>query len=146
MHNQIVDANPLVLFDGSCGMCSRLVGFVLRNESSKTLRFVPNNSEYGRLLSTTHGLEAKVEETVVVIDSEGVHLYSDAVLRIAVFLSAPWSWMRYGVWIPKPLRDSLYRCVARNRHRFGGRTDPKCLVFSEEDRTRIIERTPNGLS
>lgn len=146
MRKQVVDANPLILFDGSCGMCSRLVGFVLRNESSKTLQFVPNNSEYGRLLSNTHGLDVKVTETVVLIDSEGVHLYSDAVFRIANFLNAPWSWIRHGVWIPKPLRDSLYRFVARNRHRFMGRTDPTCFVVSEEDRERIVEHIPNAQS
>lgn len=146
MCKQIVRCKPIVLFDGACGMCSQLVDFVLRNESSKTLLFVPNDSEYGRLLSDTYCLNIKIGETIILIDGEGVHLYSDAVLRIVRFLRFPWSWLRYGVWIPRYFRDSVYRLVARNRYRFRGRIDPKCIIFSEEDKGRIIECLPKDNS
>ena len=41
---------------------------------------------------------------------------SSAVLRVARHLGAPWSFLWIFILIPRPLRDALYRYVARRRH------------------------------
>jgi predicted DCC family thiol-disulfide oxidoreductase YuxK len=45
---------------------------------------------------------------------------------------------RLGPLVPKPLRDAVYRFVARNRYRWFGRQDA-CLVPAPEVRARFLD-------
>jgi predicted DCC family thiol-disulfide oxidoreductase YuxK len=59
--------------------------------------------------------------SVVLIDQDGVHRRSEAALRIAARLGAPWSWCRAARVIPKGWRDAAYDFVAARRYKwFGG--------------------------
>ncbi len=63
---------------------------------------------------------------------------SDAVLTIAARLPFPWRLLAVGRVLPRPVRDTLYRFVARNRYRwFGQRTT--CPVPSPRVRDRFLE-------
>ena len=48
-------------------------------------------------------------------------------LRILHVLGWPWRLAWVGWLIPAPLRDALYRCIARNRYRWFGRSDT-CIL------------------
>jgi predicted DCC family thiol-disulfide oxidoreductase YuxK len=72
------------------------------------------------------------------IDDEGTWVRSDAVLRIAGRLGAPWSAAGVLLAVPRPLRDGVYRLVARVRHRLSPflRT---CEVPDAALRAKILE-------
>jgi predicted DCC family thiol-disulfide oxidoreductase YuxK len=60
---------------------------------------------------------------LVLIDGFGVHFYSAAVLAVIRHLPYPWPLLRIVGWIPKFIRDGVYRFIASNRHRrFGKRS------------------------
>ena len=60
-------------------------------------------------------------DTFVVLEGERTLVRSDAVLAIVQRLDAPWSLLRFARILPRPLRDALYRGVARNRVAWFGR-------------------------
>ncbi len=133
--------NPtIVLFDGTCGMCSRLVRFIVRHETSKALLFSSNSSNRSRELCETYGLETAVQNTIVVIHKERVFTESDAVILIASFLDAPYRWAGLLRLVPRFLRNAAYRIVARYRHVLYPRDSyDVCEYLSAQDRARILE-------
>ena len=68
----------------------------------------------------------------------GAHERSDAALRTARALGAPWSWLWLLIAIPRPLRDAAYDFVARNRYHWFGRKQA-CPVPRPEWRERFLE-------
>jgi len=135
----IPSATPILLFDGSCGMCSRAVRFVLAHESSKEIVFVPSASPAGQVLIERYRLGEYVGKTMVYISPAGkISLRSSAVLELCRHLKAPYKWLTAFIFIPAPLRDLGYRPIAYFRHRISQRLPEECALFTEEEKKRII--------
>ncbi|MNC52636.1 hypothetical protein D3C75_1019930 [compost metagenome] len=76
-------------------------------------------------------------DTVVLLEHGRCYTESSAVLRIARRLRFPWP-AAYGlILIPRPLRNAVYRVVARNRYRWFGK-DEQCLLPTPEIRQRFL--------
>src|ERR687895_261942 len=90
------EANPIILYDGVCGLCNRLVQFLLKRDKRGRLRFASLQSDFAERVLTRHGINAKDLDTVhVVVDyerpQEQVLNRSDAVLRAGSELGTPWT-------------------------------------------------------
>ena len=132
-------AGPVVLFDGGCGLCSRTVRFLLRRDARGRMRFAPLGSVAATALLRARGVAlADVPDSVVVVDDDGVHVRSSAVLRLLPELRAPWSWLGIAALVPCPIRDVAYRIVARHRLRLFGDADV-CAHLSLPDRARFLD-------
>lgn len=126
----------MLVYDGSCGFCSRAVRFILRHERRHDLLFVPRDSELGQELRRHFHLEA-VESMLWVADGKAA-MESDAVLRAARYLGGGWSWLSaFGALCPAPLRNWGYRVIARNRRRLSSGA-ASCLVPTAEQRGRFL--------
>jgi predicted DCC family thiol-disulfide oxidoreductase YuxK len=132
-------AAPIVIFDGSCGMCSRAVSFFLKRDKEHLLVFVSNLSDYGRSMLQRYGLEADTKNTIIVIDGDATLVRSEAVLYIASQMCAPYRWISCARVIPRPVRDLIYRCIAAARYRLE-RPHAWCTELSPELRRRIIDQ------
>jgi len=137
--------HPIILYDGVCNLCDATVRFVLSHEREPDARFASLQSDVARDLLERHDLPADRLDTVVVIDDEGAHTRSEAALRIARLLRAPWSWARALRIVPRPIRDWLYDRVASSRYRLFGTKDI-CDLPSLDSRDRFLDlnRTPSG--
>ena len=49
----------LVLYDGVCGLCNRLVAFLLRHDRNDQFRFAPLQSELAQKFLRRYGLDPK---------------------------------------------------------------------------------------
>jgi predicted DCC family thiol-disulfide oxidoreductase YuxK len=130
------DRAAVLLYDGECGFCSRGVLFCYRRDPRARLRFAPLRSEVAQRMLREHGVPLDMT-TVVLVDAKGAHVRSDAVLRAARLLRWPWSWTYAFAIVPRPLRDALYRGVARHRHRFGPAVEA-CANPTPELRARML--------
>ena len=59
--------------------------------------------------------------SIILIEDGEMSLRSTAVLKIARRMSAPWRWAGC-LWVPRPIRDAVYRVMAANRHRMAGQS------------------------
>jgi predicted DCC family thiol-disulfide oxidoreductase YuxK len=129
----------IVLFDGVCNLCNGTVQFIIRRDPQGRFRFASQQSEAGRELLRKHGLleVGGVAQSIVVLEGERVYLESDAALRILYRLGGAWR-LAHALWIvPRPLRDWIYRLVARNRYRLFGRRE-QCMIPTPELRQRFL--------
>jgi predicted DCC family thiol-disulfide oxidoreductase YuxK len=131
-------AGPVLLYDGTCGFCAESVQFVLRHDRRGLLRFAALDSAYGRRVLNRHP-ELRGFDSVLFVDpaQDKVAAHSSAVLRVAAYLGGRWGLLRVARVIPSPIRDAVYRLVARHRHRLSAH-GPQCLVPSAQDRARFL--------
>lgn len=120
---EVIDTDhPVVLFDGVCNFCNGVVRWVFDRDPSGDFRFAPLQSDYASGRLGRLGRSASLD-TIVLIEQGRVYERSDAVLRIARRLRRPWSLAGVLLWIPRPVRDLVYRCVAKVRYRVWGRRE-----------------------
>jgi predicted DCC family thiol-disulfide oxidoreductase YuxK len=125
----------VILFDGECSLCNRAVDFVLRHDRAGRFRFAALQSPAAARLC---GGELPAGDTLHLLDRDGRHERSTAVLRIAAGLGWPWSLLRVFRILPRGLRDRVYDSVARRRRRwFGSRST--CRVPSSCERDRFLD-------
>ncbi|KQT91213.1 hypothetical protein ASG60_21490 [Methylobacterium sp. Leaf469] len=117
-----------MIFDTRCILCSRWVHFLLRHEAETRLHFIGAWSPSGLALAARYGFEPQDLQKTYLVITEGVALKrSDAGLALLGHMKPPWRWLRLLRIVPKPIRDSVYDVVARNRYRWFGTIDT-CLV------------------
>lgn len=132
------DAQPIVIFDGVCGMCNRFVSICLRNDARGELLFTPNGSQFGAALCENLRLLPESQHTIIVVIGDQVLLRSDAVVYIARHLKAPYSYLAYIQYVPRFIRDAGYRVIASIR-RMIPFSHSACELLPAELQSRIRE-------
>lgn len=62
---------PILLYDGVCGLCNRLVQFILRHDPCGGFRFASLQSETATRILERHGVDAQDLDTVYVVVNYG---------------------------------------------------------------------------
>ena len=128
--------SPILVYDGSCGFCNRSVRFLLHHERRHDLSFVTRNSELGKGLRRTHGLESV--ESMLWIEGGQVFAESGAVMKAAGYLGGWWCRLAVlGSFCPSLILNGAYKFIAKNRRRFSSKA-AACLVPSSEQRKRFL--------
>jgi predicted DCC family thiol-disulfide oxidoreductase YuxK len=131
----------LLFYDGHCGLCHRLVRFILAKDHSGTaFRFAPLDGDTFRSL-VPESRRAALGDSVVVYTAKGAVLSrSSAVVHILQRLGGVWRVLSVILWlIPLPLRNVAYDIVARVRHHLFRRPASVCPLIPEELRGRFID-------
>ena len=85
-------ANPILLYDGICGLCNRLVRFVLKHDTAARFRFASLQSGYAAAILQRHGFDADDLDTVYLVSETGqLAARSDAVIFVLHELGGSWS-------------------------------------------------------
>lgn len=104
-----------------CVLCSANARFILRFDKRGHFLLASMQGDVGSELYRRHGIDPANPETLIVVDGLRLLRDSDAVLAIHAGLGWPWKALAVFRLIPRPLRDPVYRWVARNRYRLFGK-------------------------
>lgn len=138
-------ASPVLLYDGECGLCNRLVLSFLRSDSAGRLSFAPLQSPPAQAYLRSQGLPlADFDSLVFVPDWDhpvagGYRLRTDGALAACLVVGGRWrmlSWLRL---FPRWLRDLFYKLVARTRYALFGKYRPVPLPDPEWEK-RFLAR------
>ena len=137
-------SHPILLYDGFCGLCNRLVQFILHRDRYAIFRFASLQSPIAASILARHGANPSDLDTVyVVVNTELPNEYllsrSDAVLFVLKQLPGIWGEAVFlPQLLPKFLRDAAYNLVARHRYRIFGRSEV-CTLPRDQDRNRFLD-------
>jgi predicted DCC family thiol-disulfide oxidoreductase YuxK len=128
----------IVLFDGVCNLCSGSVRFLIRRDPQANLCFASLQSDAGRRLQAERGLDPDALASIVLVEGERCMAESTAVLHIVRQLSGAWPLLSALLVVPRPLRDLLYRWIAKNRYRWFGKKE-SCWLPTPELASRFLD-------
>jgi predicted DCC family thiol-disulfide oxidoreductase YuxK len=111
------NSDKIVFFDNICPLCNRSIDFLVRRDKSKMIRFASLQSDLANSLVKNVENFQVPEDTVIFVDEGRVYVKSQAVLKIASYLSMPYKALVIFTIIPVSWRDAIYDLVARNRQR-----------------------------
>jgi predicted DCC family thiol-disulfide oxidoreductase YuxK len=125
----------LVVYDGVCMLCNRLIQHLLAKDKRQILTFstfqgLPN-------LISKNGLQFPLEESVSYYRKGRWWQQSSAVLLIYKDVFGSWHWSQLAWIFPRFLRDFVYRIVAKNRYRWFGK-HTHCVLPTPVQRDRFI--------
>ena len=134
----------LVFYDGVCGLCNRLVQFLLNRDPSGRISYATLQGEIARATLIPRGHDpADLDSVLVVADWKGpnerVLTRSGAVLHAMSELGGAWRGLAaVGQVVPTPISDAVYGVIARRRYRLFGRFDA-CPLPRPEWRSRFLD-------
>lgn len=134
-------ANPILLYDGICGLCNRLVQFVLKRDARGHFRFASLQSDFASGILRQQDLDPDDLDTVYFVEEPGQRLTARSDAVISVLRELGGFWRAAAVLLralPKSLRDWGYDVVAHNRYRIFGKHDT-CLLPEEKYRDRFLD-------
>ena len=134
--------NPVILYDGVCGLCDRLVRFVLKHDQRGFFRFAALQGHFAAKALAHHGKDAAQLEAMCVIAGEKSRpeellCKSDAAIFVLRQLNWPWKAAVLLKIVPRGLRDRAYDWIARRRYRIFGKLE-QCAIPSAAERARFI--------
>ncbi len=113
----------IILFDGTCNLCSGTVQFIVPKEKGDRFRYTGIQTKKGQEIAKKHALIKESQEinSIVLISGEKAYTKSTAALKIASQLKFPWNLFSVGWIMPRAIRDRIYDLVAKNRYKWFGR-------------------------
>lgn len=130
------ESQPIILYDGICGLCHRTVRFLIRRDR-KQLRYAPLQGTTAASLRALYPQIPQTLESVVLVDGGTVYLRSKALFYAARYLTLPWRWAYQLRWMPVFLTDFCYRRIAHLRYRVWGQLD-SCSMPTTDERSRQL--------
>ncbi|PYV59815.1 MAG: thiol-disulfide oxidoreductase [Acidobacteria bacterium] len=118
---------PIILYDGVCGLCNRLVKFVLKRDQEDRFRFAKLQSNFARELLQQHHCDPNdIDTFFLTLDygqpNQRLLSRNDASAAVLEELGGIWRvWGRLIKLFPRHVRDWQYNLIARNRYRLFGR-------------------------
>lgn len=112
--------------------------FLLKFDRHALFRFASIQGATGQALLARAGLRVDGLQTLLLVDGERSWQHTAAILRVLHALGWPWraAWL---LWlVPRPLRDGLYRVIARNRYVLFGRSST-CLMPPADHSRRFLD-------
>ena len=129
--------HPIIVFDAECLLCSANAQFVLVHDRRDRFLLASMQGEAGSALYRHFGIDPADPDTLIVVEGDRVRRDSDAILAIWAGLGWPWRAGAILRLVPRVLRDSVYRWVARHRYRLFGKRDT-CWLPDPAFRDRML--------
>lgn len=128
---------PVVLFDGVCNFCNRMVNFAIRNDKKARLRFAPLQSAPGQSLLQQYHVPP-FADTIVLIEKGKAYTYANAAIRICKYLDWPAKVLYAFIIIPSFISQPFYKWFAKRRYKWFGRKE-ECLIPTPELKERFLD-------
>jgi predicted DCC family thiol-disulfide oxidoreductase YuxK len=112
------DERHILFYDGTCGICSRSVRFILKNESDERINFAALQSDFSSEFLRNFDIENSNLTTLYFYSKGNVYSKSRAILALIPFLKWYNSFFYLGFLIPRFILDFFYDILAKNRKRF----------------------------
>ncbi len=134
----------IILYDGVCGLCNRLVRFVLKHDRQDRFCFAALQSGLAKRVLERHAVRAGNLDTAYLVlnygePGEQLMARSDVAIHVLRDLGGTWARMASLLQLfPERVRNLLYDFIARSRYRVFGKYQ-SCPVPDPEVRAKFLD-------
>ncbi len=128
----------VVLFDGVCNLCNRMVQVLLDLDKHNKLYFSSLQSDYGQNILANFDLPLDDFHSFIFLKHGKIYQKSDGVLEVCRELGGIYRAFYFFKIVPVFLRNGVYRLIAQNRYRWFGKKE-KCRIPTPELKARFLE-------
>lgn len=128
--------SSLIIYDGNCGFCNRIIMFFAKNDKNNEFKFISSISEFGIKVLLRNNIKGLEKSTIILIEKETFYIKSIATRKI--LLRIPYfKILGYVMFlIPKKVSDWFYDFISNRRKRIVKNND--CEMPSLEMRNKFI--------
>ncbi len=132
--NEMTD--NIIFFDDLCILCSRSVGFLIKIDKQKKLKFTSLAGKFAQKIGDLISVDS--DQSVIFWSQDIIYYKAEAVIQILIKVGGLYRVAAFTFTIiPLFILNFLYDLVARNRYRIFGKNEV-CLVPSRELKDRFI--------
>ncbi|MFA9458374.1 thiol-disulfide oxidoreductase DCC family protein [Halalkalibacter sp. AB-rgal2] len=108
----------ILIYDSDCNMCSSFIQFIVKRNKNKNLRITGLQSNW-----TKKNLQLDTNiDSIIFIDSQNKKFYySSAIIKLFSELQTAYRFLSLLLVIPKPIRDYIYKYIARRRKKISNK-------------------------
>ncbi|MBT5935104.1 thiol-disulfide oxidoreductase DCC family protein [Sulfurimonas sp.] len=128
----------IILFDGTCNLCSAIVRFIYRRDSESKFYFASLESRAGQDLLNENNLSTSDFDSLVYSKRGTIHIKSSAALHIFKNLGGFWKLLFVCIVVPRFTRDFIYDLIAKNRYKVFGQSE-SCSISNLDIRNRFLD-------
>ncbi|WP_150522845.1 thiol-disulfide oxidoreductase DCC family protein [Roseibium sediminis] len=128
---------PIAVMDAECALCSWGARMIHRLDRSGDIRICPVQSPLGTGILDHHHISHLDPESWLFLDGGAAYRDMEAIIHAGKRLGGLGNLVLALKVLPRPLRDWLYRKVARNRYRLFGKGD-MCAIPDPDFQKRLI--------
>jgi predicted DCC family thiol-disulfide oxidoreductase YuxK len=130
----------IVFYDGACGLCHRIVRFILAEDQQAVFRMAPLQSRFFER-TVGAGMRASLPDSVVVRAADGRLLArARGSIEIGAALGGVWRLVSMvASCLPQRLADAAYDRIAAARHRLFARPTTACPLVPPSLRDRFVD-------
>ena len=128
----------LVLFDGHCLLCNRIILFIIKKDPEAVFQFASLESEIGKKICAQYLSNINPINSFVLIQNNIAFTKSTAALKVAKQLKGCSKLLYVCIIIPPVFRDVIYNLIASNRIKWFGRQE-SCMTPTDNISSRFID-------
>ena len=128
----------IILFDGTCNLCSAIVRFIYKRDSESKFYFASLDSEVGQEVLIENNLLTSDFNALVYSQRGTMHIKSSAALHVLKNLGGLWKLLFVFIVLPKFMRDFIYDLIAKNRYKVFGQSE-SCSISNLEIKNRFLD-------
>jgi predicted DCC family thiol-disulfide oxidoreductase YuxK len=113
-----MENQTILFYDGECGVCSRTVRFIFKNERSNDLFFSSLQGNFAIRFLAERGIESVSSNTVYLFENGKLYNKSRAAMKLIPYLKRPFCILKILSVFPRFFRDFVYDRIAANRKVF----------------------------
>jgi len=131
------DSGPVAFMDGECALCTRGARIIAKLDRRQEFKICTTQSALGQAVLRHYGLDPADPDSWLYLQDGKAYSSMDAIIHAGKRLGGWGNSVRaISIW-PRPVRNWLYRRIARNRYAMLGRTD-MCAVPDPDLRRRLL--------
>ncbi len=120
----------VIIFDGSCTLCSSAISFIQKRDKEKRFLFIPCQSKKAGEFLENKKYGIPLNKSVFLFTKNNMFNKSTAIIYILNDLGSIWKISICLLIIPKKIRDSIYDIIAKKRHIWFGKRNSCVLTGS----------------
>lgn len=132
-----MSTRPIILFDGICNLCNRLVQYIIKHDPGASFKFASLQGKPGQYLLKKYGLPPNRLNSFVLIQNNKAYTSSTAALKVAKQLKGAIKLLYGFIIVPPFIRNAVYRAIAENRYKWFGKRD-ECMIPTPSLKERFL--------